>query len=215
MRQVIITINACLNHCQKQDWIARNPIKGKVEMPQARRREDVMSEEDAQRLAAAAPAVFKDVLGFLAGTACRPIEAREALIEKCDLDKGVLMVPNKTKKKTGIEERPVFLSTAMIEHLRCVIGERTSGHIFLNKFKQPWKAETLRKRMERLCDDLGITWGARLYSSRHAWISDAINKKKIPAAMVAIQAGHQDLKMLMKVYLHHDTEAMRAELDKD
>ena len=214
VRQVIITINACLNYNARQDWIVKNPIKGKVEMPLAKRREDVMSPEDAERLTAAAAPEFKDVLGFLAGTGCRPIEARETLIERCDLEKGILMVPNKPRKKTGDEERPVFLSTAMIGMLEEMIGERTRGADFQEQIREQMEARRARKRMQRLCEELGIEWGARLYSSRHRFISDSINKKKIPAAMVALQSGHQNLKMLMKVYLHADTEAMRAELDK-
>jgi integrase len=213
-RQVIITVNACLNHCVRQDWIDRNPIKGKVTMPRATRREDIMAAGDAERLIAAAPGPLKDVLSFLAGTGCRPIEARGARIEKCDLEKGILMVPNKTRKKTGDQERPVFLSTVMIAFLRGVIGERTEGWIFVNGEGEHWLADTLRKRMERLCERLGIDHGARLYSSRHNFISDAINKKGMNPAMVAIQSGHKDLKMLMDVYLHSDHEAMRRELDK-
>ncbi|QDV35006.1 tyrosine-type recombinase/integrase [Tautonia plasticadhaerens] len=213
VRQFIITVNACLNYCARQDWIAANPIKGKVTMPLARRREDVMSPEDAERLAAAAAPEFRDVLHFLAGTGCRPIEAREALIEKCDFDKGVLMVPNKTKAKTGIDERPVFLSTAMIELLKRVIGDRKAGHIFSNKFGKPWQADALRVRMRRLCDKLGITYGDRMYSHRHAWASTAINEKGLNPALVAIQLGHTDLKQLMKTYLHHDHKAMREALD--
>lgn len=214
VRQVIITINACLNLCVRQDWIERNPIKGKVAMPLAERREDIMSAEDGERLIDAAPEPFKTALKFLAGTGTRPIEAREARIERCDLEKGILMVPNKTRKKTGNQERPVFLSTAMIALCREVIGARKQGWLFLNSKGEQWKAETLRKRMERLCAQLGIEKGARLYSSRHNFISDAINKKGMPAAMVAIQAGHKDLKMIMNVYLHADHEAMRRELDK-
>lgn len=214
VRQVVITINACLNHCARQDWIARNPIKGKVPMPLATRREVIMSAADAARLIAAAGGPFRDVLEFLAGTGCRPIEAREALIEKCDLEKGVLMVPNKTKKKTGVVDRPVFLSTAMIEHLRRVIGDRKEGFIFRNRDGGKWGHDSLMHRLKRLCKRLGIEEGTHLYSARHNFISDAINKKKIPAAMVAIQSGHQNLKTLMQVYLHADTDAMRAELDK-
>ncbi len=213
IRQVIITINACLNHCVRQDWIDRNPIKGKVPMPLAHRREDIMSAEDSDRLIDAAPEPFKSVLVFLAGTGCRPIEARELLIEKIDIDKGIAMVPNKTRKKTGNQERPVFLSTAMIELVERVMRGRAEGRLFLNPDGRAWKGDTLRKRMERLCASLGIEYGARMYSSRHNFISDAINKKGINPAMVAIQSGHKDLKMLINVYLHHNHEAMRKALD--
>lgn len=214
VRQFIITVNACLNHCAREDWITANPIKGKVSMPLARRREDVMSPEDAERVAAAAAPEFRDVLHFLAGTGCRPIEAREALIEKCDFERSLIMVPNKTRAKTGVEERPVFLSTAMAELLKRVIGRRKQGHIFRNRDGNPWKADTLRVRMRRLCDTVGVTYGDRMYSHRHAWASSAINEKGLNPAIVAIQLGHTDLKQLMRTYLHHDHKAMKDALDK-
>jgi integrase len=215
VRQVIITVNACLNHCERQDWIGRNPIKGKVPMPKAHRREDIMGGEDSEAVIAAAPVPFKTVLKFLAGTGVRPIEAREARVEKCDLEKGIVMVPNKTRKQTGNQERPVFLSTAMIDLCREVIGGRKEGWLFLNRDGQPWKGDTLRKRMERLCEQLGIEKGARLYSSRHNFASNAINEKGMHVALLAVQLGHVDTKMLLKHYLHSDHEAMRKALDSE
>ena len=137
-----------------------------------------MSAVDAGRVTTATPEL-NDVLRFLAGTGCRLIEAREALIEKRNMGKGILMAPNKAAKKTGIEERPVFLSTAVIADLRRVIGER--GRRALQEQQgDKCQPDSLRKRMRNLCEELRVELrGARLYSSRHNFISDTINRKKI------------------------------------
>jgi integrase len=189
-------------------------LRGKAEKPTPERREEIMSAADRQRCIDAAPEPFKSALLFLAGTGVRPIELRFARLEKCDLTKGVFMVRNKTRKKTGAQERPVFLSTKMIELCRSIIGDRVEGWIFLNSKGGQWTQTAFEHRLQRLCMDLEITHGATLYSFRHGWGSEAINEKGMNPALVAIQMGHTDLKQLMKTYLHSDHEAMRRALDE-
>jgi integrase len=210
----ITRIHACLNYCRKKGWIPHNPLQGMTEKPSIERRKEIMSAEDRQRCIDAAVEPFKSALIFMAGTGTRPIEVRLARIEKCDLEKGILMVRNKTRKKTGAEERPVFLSTKMIELCRGLIGERKEGWLFRNKFGNQWTQTAYEHRFQRLCADLGITYGAQLYSYRHAWASTSINDKKMNPAMVAIQLGHTNLQQLMKTYLHSDHESMRRALDE-
>jgi integrase len=209
----VTRIDACLNYCVRKGWIPANPIKGQTEKPTPERRKEIMSAEDRQRCLDAAKEPFKSALHFLAGTGTRPIEVRFARIEQCDLDKGVLMVRNKTRKKTGKQERPVFLSTAITHLLRRVIDDRTEGWIFRNSRGGQWSQTAFEHRFQRLCADLGITYGAQLYSFRHGWGSAAINEKGMNPALVAIQMGHTDLKQLMKTYLHADSDAMRKALD--
>ena len=207
-------VEACLNYCEREDWIPKNPFRGKVQKPTPERREEIMSAEDRQRVIDAAAEPFKSALLYLTGTGCRPIELRFARVEKCDLDKGVIMVRNKTRRKTGVQERPVFLSTAMIDLCRQVIGARKEGWLFRNKFGGQWTQTAFEHRFQKLCAKLAITKGAQLYSFRHGWGSVAINEKGMNPALVAIQMGHTDLRQLMKTYLHADTEAMRRALDK-
>ena len=167
-----------------------------------------------KRVLEAAEGCFKDALLFLSGTGCRPIEMRYARVEKCDLGKGVMMVRNKTRKRTGAQERPVFLSTRMIGLCQEWIGGRTDGLLLMNSKGGQWTQTALEHRLLKLCDDLGITHGAQLYSFRHAFASEAINDRKMNPAMVAIQLGHSNLQMLMRTYLHADTEAMRKAPDE-
>jgi integrase len=211
---VIGRINACLNYCVREGWIEANPLKGKVTLPRVQRREAILSAEDQELLVKEATAPFKTFLLAIRETGCRPIELRTARIEDCDLKKGVLRVGNKTRHATGQEERPVFLSSRMIELLKAEIGVRTSGVIFRNAHGEPWTNIALEKRMRRLADQLGMGQEVSLYGMRHRWTSDAINVRGMNPALVALQLGHTDLKMLLKHYLHADTEAMRKALDE-
>jgi integrase len=207
-------IGACLNYCEREDWIPKNPLRGKMQMPTVERRAEIMSAEDRGRVLEEATGCFREVLLFLTGTGCRPIELRYARVEKVDLDKSVIMVRNKTRKKTGSQERAVFLSSSVIGLCRELIGERKEGWLLQNHFGNQWTQTALEHRLQKLCDKLKITYGATLYSFRHRWASEAINDRHMNPAMVAIQLGHTDLKMLLKTYLHSDHEAMRKALDE-
>jgi integrase len=207
-------IDTCLNYCEREDWIPKNPLRGKLQKPSIERRQEVMTAEDRDRVLAAAEGCFRDALMFLSGTGCRPIELRFARVEKCDMGKGIIMVRNKTRKKTGNHERPVFLSTQMIELCRRLIGDRKDGWLLRNHFGNQWTQTAFEHRLTKLCGKLGISHGAALYSFRHRWASEAINDRRMNPAMVAVQLGHTDLKMLLKTYLHSDHEAMRKALDE-
>jgi integrase len=134
----IARIEACLNYCERKDWIAKNPLRGKLEEPSIERRGEIMSAEDRRRVLIAATDCFGDVLTFLTETACRPIEVRHARVEKCDLEKGIIMVRNKSRKKTGAKDRPVFLSSKAIELCRKLIGIREEGWLLRNSKGGQW-----------------------------------------------------------------------------
>lgn len=212
-RDIMARIHACLNYCETEGWIVKNPLRGKLKLPAVQRREEVMSVEDRKKVLDASEGCFRAFLSALSETGCRPKELRTALIEKCDLEKGVLLVTNKTRNKTGVIERPVYLSRKMIELCRELIGDRTGGEIFLNSKGTPWTQTALEHRIQKLCAELGVTHGATLYSFRHGWASDAINRRNINPALVAVQLGHSDLKMLMKHYLETDAAEIRKQLD--
>ena len=214
IQAVIARVEACLNHCERMGWIERNPIKGKVKKPKIQRREEIMSTEDRRKVLDAAEGPFLSILMGLNETGCRPIELRFARVEKCDLAKNILTVRNKTRDKTGQQERPVFLSSKMIELCRELIGDRKEGWLFQNSFRKQWTRTALQHRLEKLCARLGITKGATLYSFRHGFASTMINERGMNPALVAIQLGHSDLKMLLKTYLHSDSAAMRKALDE-
>jgi integrase len=80
-------------------------------------------------------------------------------------------------------------------------------------YGKQWTRTALQHRLEKLCAKLGITKGATLYSFRHGFASTMINDRRMNPTLVAIRLGHSDLKMLLKTYLHSDSEAIRKALD--
>ena len=105
----------------------------------------------------------------LAKTGLRPGELRHLLIEEVDLESGWLLIRNKPELgwriKTG-RERAVPLIDGLVRVLRCVIGERTDGPVFLRQLYHA-KGSVLgtadydalvkvcRSRLDQLDSDLG------------------------------------------------------------
>ncbi len=146
----------------------------------------------------------------------RPGELCGALIEKCDLKDGVLMVLNKTRNSTDMEYRPLYLSAQMVELLRGVIGKRKSGPIFTKPNGKPWDADYLGHIFYRLKVKLGLPEKSCVYVIRHGFASNALNRSdvKVNPLHLARIMGHQDLSMLLKVYFKEDPEAMRKAVDE-
>jgi integrase len=212
-RYAITRILACLNHCAAEQYIPSNPLKG-YKRPRVERRQEVVTQEEQEKLEAAASPSFRAFMVGLRLLGARPGELRNLLIEDCDLEQGVIKVKNKTRDQTGDQTRPIFLATEAIALIRGLIGSRTTGHVFLTPRGIPWKMDHLEQTMRRLRDDLGLGKHVSLYGFRHRYISDSINVHNINPALVAIQAGHSDLKMLLKHYLHSDVKTMREAAEK-
>jgi len=212
VRNVIGTINACLNFCEREGWIDKNPLRGKVRLPKVQRRELNLTTDEQLQFEEAATGPFRVFLVALRELGARPGELRSARVEDCDLERGVLKVSNKTRNKTGVEERPIILTTRMVELCRGLIGERKEGWLFRNSFGDQWGKSAIRNRMVKLCGTLGVSRVP--YEVRHKFCSDALNLKGVNPSLVALQMGHTDLKMMMKHYLHADADAIRKAFEE-
>lgn len=124
------------------------------------------------------------------------------------------MVSNKTKNKTGVRKRPIYLTPGPAELTRELIGGRTEGHLFLNSYGDPWLTDTVRCRFRNLSEKLGLSKGVIPYGMRHRFASDAINRQKTDSLVVARLMGHSDGRMLQKTYFREDTDAMVEAMKK-
>lgn len=213
VRNVIATINACLNCCEREGWIDKNPLRGKVRLPKVQRRDLNLTTDEQLKFEGTATGPFKTFLTSLRELGARPGELRTALVEDCDLERGVLKVKNKTRNKTGIEVRPIILTTRMVELCRELIGDRKEGWLFRNAFGDPWTKSAIRNRMVKLCVKLGVERVP--YEFRHRFCSDSLNLKGVNPSLVALQMGHTDLRMMMKHYLHADVDAIRKAFEEE
>lgn len=207
VRTHIKTILACLNLAVKDGLIDENPVKD-IEKPAWERREKILSGEELEKLLAAAREPFKTLLRAMAESGCRPSEICGLKVEDCFLDDSIWLVANKTKNQTGVKKRPIYLTPELVELSRKLIGVRTEGYVFRNRYAEPWTTDTLRLRFRRLRKKLGLSEGVIPYGTRHRFASDAINREKLDSLIVARLMGHSDARMLQKTYFREDTAAM-------
>jgi integrase len=213
VRSHIKTIIACLNLALKDGLIEETPVKD-IEKPGWERREKILSGEELQKLLVAASEPFKTLLKAVADSGCRPGEICSLRVEDCFPDDSVWLVANKTKNQTGVKKRPIYLTPALAELTRSLIGVRTEGHLFLNRHGEPWTTDTVRLRFSRLRNKLGLSNGVIPYGTRYRFASDAINHQKMDSLVVARLLGHSDARMLQRTYFREDTAAMVEAMKK-
>jgi integrase len=212
-RSHIKTIVACLNVAVRDELIEANPVRD-IEKPAWERREKILTGEELQKLLAAAREPFKTLLQAMADSGCRPQEICGLKIEDCFPDDHIWLVENKTKGQTGVKKRPIYLTPELADLTRRLIGSRTEGHLFLNRYGEPWTTDTLRLRFSRLREKLGLSDGVIPYGTRHRFASDAINRRKMDSLIVARLLGHSDARMLQRTYFREDTDAMVEAMKK-
>ena len=177
--------------------LAENPLAGmKRPKPAARRR--AMTEDEFQKLHAAAGGPFADYLFALRETGARPNEARELMWEHVRPDRWVL-TKHKTSRKVH-KDRVVILTDAMQAMMARLRGGGV-GHVFLNTEGKPWTKNAVRLQMTRLREKLGLADDLTAYLARHGFGTRAILNGVNPA-VVAELMGHSSLEMVAKVYVH-------------
>jgi integrase len=207
VRTAIKTIQACLNLAVKDRLIEENPLKD-IAKPAWERRELILTSDELAQLFAAAREPFKTLLKAMTDSGCRPSEICGLKVEDCFPDANIWLVENKTKNQTGMKKRPIYLTPELAELTRKLIGSRTAGHLFLNRYAEPWTTDTVRLRFSRLRNKLGLSKGVIPYGTRHRFASDAINRQKMDSLIVARLLGHSDARMLQRTYFREDTDAM-------
>ena len=213
VRSHIKTILACLNRAVKDGMIDANPIHD-IEKPSWERREKILTGDELEKLLAAAREPFRTLLKAMADSGCRPSEICGLQIADCYPDQNIWLVANKTKGQTGVKMRPIYLTPGLVELTRMRMGSRTDGHLFLNRYRDPWTPDTVRLRFARLRKKLGLSEGVIPYGTRHRFASDAINIGKMDSLIVARLMGHTDARMLQKTYFREDTAAMVEAMKK-
>lgn len=211
-RTITNRVLAAINYGVREGLLDRNPISS---TPGYRRhgyhtkRLGTVDPELGRQLEAAAIPALRAILVALRETGCRPSELRRAQLEKCDLVAGVLLVPNKTARSTGKDERAIYLSEEAKALVRGLIGDRTAGYVFLTQSGKPWTYTNLVERWQHLVTKVPVPKGVTLYTYRRTFISAAINDRNVNPALVAQLVGHVGLDMILKHYLQEDPDALR------
>jgi integrase len=150
-------------------------------------------------LAVAKGQAFRDLLVALRLTGCRPSEIATLTADRVRLDEGLWLVKNKTRRKTGLGFRPVYLDKPMLDLSRRLLAAHPEGLLFRNMAGGRWQTRIIVNRFLRLRAKLGYGPECTAYAFRHLYITDAL-ERGIPPATVAELVGHSSLTMIFRIY---------------
>lgn len=93
-----------------------------------------------------------------------------------------------------------FKATQAAERLAAGEVYRASGYVLVDELGEPYKTDQLRRAAYRLMKAAGVR-KVRLYDARHACLT-YLSVSGVPAPIVGAWAGHADLSMAQRVYVH-------------
>lgn len=93
-----------------------------------------------------------------------------------------------------------FRATQAAERLAAGDAYETTGYVLVDELGQPFKTDQLRRAAYRLMHQAGVR-KVRLYDARHACLT-YLSVSGVPAPIVSAWAGHADLSMAQRVYVH-------------
>ena len=93
-----------------------------------------------------------------------------------------------------------FEATQAAERLAAGDAYQASDYVLVDELGQPFKTDQLRRAAYRLMKRAGVR-RVRLYDARHACLT-YLAVSGVPAPIVGAWAGHADLSMAQRVYVH-------------
>ena len=136
-------------------------------------------------------------------------------------ERGGQVVEKEPKTDAGIRTLPlpgpVTESLGKLKALqaaeRLAAGEayEPSGYVLVDELGQPYKTDQLRRAAYRLMK-LANVRQVRLYDARHASLT-FLSVSGVPAPMVSAWAGHADLSMAQRVYVHPSAKGLEQGRD--
>ncbi len=199
---------AAFRWAKKGGLIPEDPVRD-MDKPTARRRILVLTDDQVRALLDATPdRPWKDLITALWETGCRPSEVCTLTAAQVDLDRGLWLVRNKTRRKTGRESRPVPLNPTMLEISRRLVTAHPDGPIFRNRRGRPWTRNAMALRFRALRMRLGLGPEATGYAIRHRYAMEGI-RKGLSSSELAALMGHTNAAMVDKVYGHWDQQHER------
>ncbi len=213
---VVTVIKAAFNHCVRMGHIPANPVK-LMPMPKPEVRDRILTDEERRQIfGAISDGRFSDYLTALLESGARPGEVSNLTPENVNLDLGVwVLKKHKTKKKTG-KPRIVYLTPALLEMSRRLMGETAAGQpLFRNSKGNAWTRSSLHFRFEGLRKKFPHLADVVPYTLRATYATEAL-EHGVPDATVAELLGHSDTRMLHKHYsrLEQKVEHMRQAAEK-
>ncbi len=201
-RNAVVAVKRAFNWADAEGLLQPNPVKAVKKPPQRRRDRVLTAGERAEILAAIPDRHFREFVFALLETGARPGEVRTVTAADVNLELGVwTLAEHKTAKKTG-RPRVVYLTPAMVELSRRLVGQYPDGPLFRGpRSKRGFTRNGVRCRFRNLRARLPHLAGVISYTMRHSYATQAL-VNGVGVAQVAELLGHVDTGMVMQHYAH-------------
>lgn len=145
----IVAVSRPFNWAAKLGYIETSPIRG-VEKPAPKKRESRMSPEDFSLLLShVKDEPFHELLTFAYEVGCRPQEARLIEARHLKIEHHRIEIPPEEAKGKK-RWRVIYLSDKAKEIVSRLAKLRPNGPMFLNTDNNPWQAQAIVCRFQRL-----------------------------------------------------------------
>lgn len=194
-------VRGAFRHAARRGRLERNPLAEMDPPGVKRRRDDIPSADDLERLRAAIRSEpFRTLFDLLALTGARPGEISRLEAKDIDWRAGIATLrEHKTARKTR-RPRIIYFPAEALEILQPLADLRPVGPLLRNERGTPWNPKAIVSMMARVRERAGVA-GAVTYHLRHAFITRAL--AVLPTAVVGRLAGHANIATTGK-YEHLD-----------
>lgn len=183
------------------EYLQKSPLKARCGWTQESRGEKVVIEQqDFETFLKHARGRYKDLCELMWHCGARPKELRLLQIEEVDFNLAIIdKTDHKTRKKNKI--RQILLNDTAVQILGRVIGNRTSGFVFLSKLAKPYGPANFNERWTWIRRQANLPSTLIPYSCRHSFAVRHL-LAGVPDVAVASMMGHSSTAILHKHYSH-------------
>jgi integrase len=198
--RVLTILKAALNHAHREGKCdsdeAWRTVRAFREADAARLR--YLSDDEARRLTNACPPDFRAMVAGALLTGCRYGELSAMTVDDFNRDAGTVRV---RASKSGKPRHVVLTQEGRDFVAQRAAGKPGSARLFLRGNGKPWGKSEQQRPLSATCAAARIDPPVNFHGLRHTYAS-RLAMRGVPLAVIAVQLGHADTRMVEKHYGH-------------
>jgi integrase len=193
-------LKAALNYAHREGKCASDDawrtVRAFREADAARLR--YLSDDEARRLANACPVYFRALVTGALLTGCRYGELSAMTVDDFNPDAGTLRV---RQAKNGKPRHVVLTQEGRDFVAESAAGKPDKARLFVRGNGKPWGKSEQQRPLSAACAAARIDPPVNFHGLRHTYAS-RLAMRGVPLAVIAVQLGHADTRMVEKHYGH-------------